>query len=231
MNDPEQRIRRVWSASAAPWTRAVREGRIASRRLVTDEALLAAVRGGRPRRVLDIGCGEGWLARALSTSGASVLGIDAAPELVERAREAGGGEFRVMDFDAVGAGALAGGEFDVAVANFSLLGDAPVRSLLAALPGLLGKRGRFVLQTLHPLTTTGDGSYRDGWREGSWAGIDGEFGEPAPWYFRTIGGWLTLIARSGLTLSTLQEPLHPQHGQPMSLLIEAQPQRAGDGAR
>ena len=44
------------------------------------------------RRVLDAGCGEGYLARALTTGGAEVTGIDLSTRLIElaRARDPGG---------------------------------------------------------------------------------------------------------------------------------------------
>ena len=48
-----------WSRNAAPWTIAVRERQIESRRLVTDQAILDATLAGSPHSVLDIGCGEG----------------------------------------------------------------------------------------------------------------------------------------------------------------------------
>lgn len=60
-----QRIRDSWRANAQAWVDAVRSGRIESRRLVTDQAVLDAVLTPRPRRVLDLGCGEGWLCREL----------------------------------------------------------------------------------------------------------------------------------------------------------------------
>ncbi|RFQ41343.1 class I SAM-dependent methyltransferase, partial [Pseudomonas sp. ATCC 13867] len=60
MTDPSARIRHSWQANADAWTRAVREQRIESRRLVTDAAILSAVAAGPARRLLDIGCGEGW---------------------------------------------------------------------------------------------------------------------------------------------------------------------------
>ena len=69
MRDAEEAILRVWHDSAAPWSRAVREGRIASRRRVTDAAVLAAIHARAPRSVIDLGCGEGWLSRALAGQG------------------------------------------------------------------------------------------------------------------------------------------------------------------
>ena len=51
----------------------MRGGRIESRRLATDGAIVAAVVEERARSVLDVGCGEGWLSRALSERGVRVV--------------------------------------------------------------------------------------------------------------------------------------------------------------
>ena len=62
----DEKIVESWHTNATPWTSAVREQRIESRRLVTDRAIVDAVFSRKPNSVLDLGCGEGWLVRALS---------------------------------------------------------------------------------------------------------------------------------------------------------------------
>ncbi|KSW27063.1 MULTISPECIES: methyltransferase [unclassified Pseudomonas] len=96
MPDNPTRIRHSWDSNAGAWTRAVREQRIDSRRLATDEAIVRAVLEGSPHRVLDIGCGEGWLCRVLEAQGCEVVGIDASPALIEAARQAGEGQYEVL---------------------------------------------------------------------------------------------------------------------------------------
>jgi 2-polyprenyl-3-methyl-5-hydroxy-6-metoxy-1,4-benzoquinol methylase len=223
--DPEAEILETWSRNAAPWTEAVRNRRIESRRLVTDAAVIAAVQAHSPRLVLDIGCGEGWLARSLSRHGIRVVGIDAVAELIERARTAGGGEFRVLSYGELAHGSLALAA-DVVVCNFSLLGGTSVDELLPVLARQLAPRGRLIVQTLHPLTAGAELPYCDGWRPGSWAGCDGPFTHPAPWYFRTLGGWLTLFERSGLRIIEIREPLHPATARPVSVIFIAVAARA-----
>ncbi len=127
-----------WHTNAAPWTDAIRNDEIESRRLVTNAAIVDAVIDRAPRSVLDIGCGEGWLARALAARGARVTGIDVVPALIDRATEQGGGgaDFRVLSYEALAAGEL-NETFDVAVANFSLIGEQSVDALVRAAPRLL----------------------------------------------------------------------------------------------
>jgi 2-polyprenyl-3-methyl-5-hydroxy-6-metoxy-1,4-benzoquinol methylase len=205
-----------WHKNAAPWVTAVRDNEIESRTLVTNQAIVDAVRSLSPTTGLDIGCGEGWLARALP--GVAMTGVDAVPELVEAARRAGDGDFRVMSYEEIAQGRLALA-VDVAVCNFSLIGEDAVAGLFRAAPSYLRPGGALVVQTMHPLTACGDAPYQDGWREGSWAGFNPGFTDPPPWYFRTLGSWVKLYAGHGFRLLDMREPLHPQTGQPASLIL------------
>lgn len=214
----EQAILDAWARDAAAWTRVVREGRIESRRVVTDAAIIDCIVAESPRRVLDIGCGEGWLARALATRGIEVDGVDADADLIERAREGGGGHFSVASYAAIACGAITQ-RYDACVCNFSLIGARSVDDLVDAVPALLEPRGRLFVQTLHPWVAGEGAAYRDGWRRGSWAGIEGDFGDPAPWYFRTLTSWVDLLAHAGLDVTHVHEPVHPHSGRPASLVL------------
>lgn len=219
-NELEAEVLSSWQVNAAAWTAAVQEGKIASRKLVTDQAILAAVQQHQPKRVLDIGCGEGWLARRLAEQGMQVMGVDAIPALIEQARQRGGAEFEICSYEEIAAGALAAaGPFDALICNFSLLGKESVERLLRALPALLSRHGRLFVQTLHPVVACGDQPYRDGWRPGSWEGFGPEFTQPAPWYFRTIASWINLFHACGLRLVECREPLHPQTLKPAAILF------------
>jgi 2-polyprenyl-3-methyl-5-hydroxy-6-metoxy-1,4-benzoquinol methylase len=218
----DQRIIDSWQANATPWTQAVRAHQIESRRLVTDQAIIDAILSRAPGTAIDIGCGEGWLARALGRAGVRVLGLDAVPALIEQATEAGGGEFRVTSYQEIAAGAIPL-RADLLVCNFSLLGRESVDGLLRAVPGLLTARGALVIQTLHPLMACGHLPYRDGWREGSWQGFDSAFSDPAPWYFRTLESWVALLLAHGLKLLEMREPLHPDSARPASVIFIAAP--------
>ena len=223
MNDSrdvhEQQIIRSWNTNAKPWARVIQAGSIRSRKLVTDKAIVDAVVGVNPSRVLDLGCGEGWLARALSRSGMKVTGIDAVPELVAEAVRLGEAEFQVCDYGSIAARRWHSGPFAAAVCNFSLLGKESVESLLGGLGNYLEESGYFIVQTLHPVCACGDHPYQDGWRPGNWLGFSAEFSDPAPWYFRTLESWWTMLRRSGFEVQDCREPTAPAATAPASIIF------------
>lgn len=229
MTDEEREAALIWSwmANADAWTRAVREGRIESRRVATDAAIVRAVVERGPRRVLDLGCGEGWLMRALAERGIETVGLDVSMELVYVAEETGGGRFRCCSYDEVVEDPTrAGGPYDAIACNFSLL-HADLVPLLAALRQNLNPGGALVVQTVHPWTAAGEEPYADGWRTETFAAFGGEFAEPMPWYFRTLESWMDALRGAGFRLAALREPTHPGTGRPLSLLMVAEAGAAG----
>jgi 2-polyprenyl-3-methyl-5-hydroxy-6-metoxy-1,4-benzoquinol methylase len=209
-----------WRKNAISWTVAVRQGQIESRTLITNQAIVNAVLSCSPHSVLDIGCGEGWLARELAASEIKVAGIDVAPDLIEQARIGGGGDFQVLSHEDLTAGKLKAC-VDLVVCNFALFGRQSVDGLFKVIPSLLKPQGSLVIQTLHPLMACGDFPYLDGWRTGSWAGFSAEFTDPAPWYFRTMESWVKLFLDSGFRLLEIREPVHPLTRQPASVIFIA----------
>lgn len=218
---PEQRLLESWDANAEAWTSAVRSHAIPSRTAATDQAIVDAVTALAPARLLDIGCGEGWLARRLGEIlDCATVGIDASAPLIAAASAAdpAGTYRRVAYADAIADPATLGGPYDAVVCNFALLGEA-LSPLLRALASALAPHGALLIQTLHPFTACGDRPYHDGWREETFAAFGSGAWHPMPWYFRTLSSWLTEIGAAGLTLAACHEPVDPATGRPLSLLL------------
>jgi 2-polyprenyl-3-methyl-5-hydroxy-6-metoxy-1,4-benzoquinol methylase len=207
-----------WKKNVRPWVTAIREGQIASRVAVTNEAIVTVVLQRQPKTVLDIGCGEGWLVRELARLGINALGVDVVPEFIDIAKQAGSGRFQTLAYEEVNADTL-NETFDVVVCNFSLLGKESVECLFQRVPSLLNVGGAFIVQTLHPVAACGEQPYRDGWREGSWTGFSDQFCDPAPWYFRTLETWLALYAANGFKQTIFLEPLNPNTTQRASVIF------------
>lgn len=217
-----------WQANAEAWTRVVRDGLLPSRRLGTDAAVLDACAAALPSpqgaRILDLGCGEGWLARALAASGAEVLGIDGSEPLIATARNArpvaGTGRVTcdVVTYEALVASQdTARGPFDLVVASFALIAQDIVPTL-AAVRRRLAPGGRLVVQTVHPWVAAGD-AYVEGWRVESFDGFGVPFPSPMPWWFRTLEGWVAALTTAGYAIVRVHEPLHPESRRPLSLVL------------
>jgi 2-polyprenyl-3-methyl-5-hydroxy-6-metoxy-1,4-benzoquinol methylase len=217
-----EKLRLSWIANAPAWCDAVRKGRIESRRLVTDQAIIAAVLDQSPRSVLDLGCGEGWLARVLASHGIAVTGVDASRPLIDAARETGGGRFIAVSYEEIVANpSVVESTFDVVVANFSLLDDR-IDELLSALAAALSPGGTFIVQTVHPPFACGSAAYVDGWRTETFDAIPGEWREAMPWYFRTLGSWMSAFARAGYRVTQIREPMYPDRPVPASIVFLCQ---------
>ena len=127
----EGKILSSWEANAGPWSTAVRENRIESRTSVTNQAVLEAIGLGEDRTALDLGCGEGWLSRAMTQHGWRVVGVDGSARLIETARSFGIGEYFCLDYSRLEA-ELPHHDFDLVVCNFSLLGEESTPAALRA---------------------------------------------------------------------------------------------------
>ena len=217
--DPnDQKIIDSWHKNAAPWIVAIRDEQIESRKLITNSAIIEAVLSRNPRSVIDIGCGEGWLAHRLADQGIDVLGTDVVPELVTQAQAKGKGRFQVAAYDDLAKGIITE-KFDVAVCNFALIGDESVNSVFRFVPRLLTTRGAFIVQTVHPFVSCGELPYIDGWRQGSWAGFSSDFTDPPPWYFRTIESWTKLFSQNNLSIKEIREPINPKTQKAASIIF------------
>ena len=220
--DRLEQLARSWRSNAQAWTGAVRGQQIESRRLVTDAAIVQATLARTPRRVLDVGCGEGWLCRALAAHGIEAVGVDASAPLIDAARAAGGAAYHVRSYAELVSAPEELGHFDAVVCNFALL-EADLSALLAALRSLLRAGGVLLIQTVHPWTARGEAPYRDGWRTETFAGFGAGFTEAMPWFYRTLESWVASLRAAGWRIEEIGEPPHPQTGEPASLVLVAAP--------
>jgi 2-polyprenyl-3-methyl-5-hydroxy-6-metoxy-1,4-benzoquinol methylase len=219
---PEQQIQQSWQANADAWIEAIQYNKIESRRAATDEAIMQAVLRYKPRRVLDVGCGEGWLTRALANRCIEVVGVDGCRALVDRAREKGGGCFRAIGYDEIIADpAILGQSYDGIVCNFSLLGEE-IGDLLRSLRKAIVSDGHLLIQTVHPFTAGQEQPYVDGWKTETFDNFGGAFREPMPWYFRTVSSWFQQVSKAGWRVCECEEPTHPQTQIPLSMLLICQ---------
>jgi len=223
LNICEEKILDCWFINAKPWIKAIKNNEIENRVLITNSAIMQCILNESPKNVLDIGCGEGWLVRSLSNQGIHSVGIDAIPELITAAQtqalDKSKENYRVLSYKDISQYEI-NETFDVVVCNFSLLGNKSVNQLLKKIPYFLNQNGLFIVQTIHPLSTTTKEPYENGWRKGSWLGFSHHFTDPAPWYFRTLENWNNLFSVSNLTVTETIESKNPNTGELASVIFK-----------
>jgi SAM-dependent methyltransferase len=105
------------------------------------------------RRTLDLGCGEGRLARDLKALGHDVVAVDSSELLVDAARGADP-ELEAHVADAAEL-PFADASFDLAVAFMSLQDMDNPRAAVRETARVLGPAGRFCLAVVHPFNSAG----------------------------------------------------------------------------
>jgi SAM-dependent methyltransferase len=113
------------------------------------------------RHTLEIGCGEGRVARDLARRGHIVTGVDASPTLLRYAREAHPeGRYVLADAAAL---PFAQGEFDLVVAYNSLMDIQDMPGAVREAARVLLPHGRLCICVKHPLSDAGsfDGNAPD----------------------------------------------------------------------
>jgi SAM-dependent methyltransferase len=172
------------------------------------------------RRTLDLGCGEGRVARDLTAAGHTVVGVDAAPAMVEAAREADPA-FEVHLADAA-ALPFDDGAFDLVVAFMSLQDVDDLDGALRESARVLEAGGRLCFAIVHPINSAGgfqgdeagspftiDGSYLDRSHyadEIRRAGLEITFVSE----HRPLQAYTEALTDAGLLIERLREPAVPE---------------------
>ncbi|SDK03259.1 class I SAM-dependent methyltransferase [Sediminibacillus albus] len=218
MEKLESALIESWEVNGEAWIETIKGNKIESRNLSTKKAIIDNVLAYSPKKVLDMGCGEGWLARSLTSRGMDTVGIDGSQKLIQTAEEQGSGTFHLLTYDQfINNPKSIGESYDVVVFNFSLLSEN-ITQILKACSQIMDSDGTIIIQTVHPFNSQSS-NYKSGWREEDFSTMGDDYVRSMPWYFRTISSWIDVINESGYGLYACKEPIHPETGQPLSLIL------------
>lgn len=149
----------IWNKLAAWWDDACQDGDLYHRTFLFPTILkwAAATKG---MRILDIGCGNGSLARLLAKQGASVVATDFSEVFIEKAKQRSEGlniDYRIID--ATNEKELkilfALGKFDRVISSMVLHDMPTIMPLTSSLSQLLAPNGVFIFTVPHPCFNSG----------------------------------------------------------------------------
>lgn len=176
---------------------------------------------GSAGRVLDLGTGEGQVARALAAAGTAVVGVDPFAEQIRLAAARAGGPAYVRG-EAAALG-LGDRTVDGAVACLVFEHIDDVDAAITEVARVLRPGGRFLLLLNHPLLQTPDSGWIDDqildppeqyWRIGPYlteAVTVEEVGKDifVKFIHRPLHRYVNALAAAGLTVRRMEEPAPP----------------------
>lgn len=184
------------------------------------------------QRILDVGCGEGFVSRALAGRGASVLGVDAAPRMIGHARaaeqERPTGAVYAVD-DGCTLATVPTGSVDWVTAGLALNNVPDLAAALRAIRRVLVDGGRLVFTIPHPCFEAPHATWAEAGRrvigeylgEGFWRSSDPEGVRRAGNQHRMVSTYVNGLLEHGFVIESMAEPA------PGAKVAAQQPRRAG----
>lgn len=209
-----------WNKNADEWIKVIQNDAIPSRKF-TNEAILEMVSELDGKKMVDIGCGEGWLTREMGKLGWEATGLDAIESLVLEAQKKSDESFHVLTYEEIIDGKpMPNAPFDAAVFNFCLYLKDGLTELLSNTLKQLSPNGTLVIQTLHPFFLLQNGlPYKSQWLSDSWKGLPGNFIDGHSWYARTLEDWVAELNRLENINFSMKEIVNDEE-KPISFIIK-----------
>ena len=135
----------------AYWNRIIREKRDFYRKHVTDPALFSRLAAlPKALKILDAGCGEGYVTRWLPRQGNDVTAIDVSTQMLFSAAKYGIAKERYLATDITNL-CFKNASFDCVVSNFVLMEIEHLEKAFFEISRVIKPGGKFIFQILHPL--------------------------------------------------------------------------------
>jgi 2-polyprenyl-3-methyl-5-hydroxy-6-metoxy-1,4-benzoquinol methylase len=196
------------------------DGDFAKRHLV-NPVLLRMLGDVDGQRVLDAGCGNGYLSRMLARRGARVTGVEPASALFDFAASSEEAEplgipylqVDLCELDAQGPGAQLGGPFDAVIASMVLPAVPDWTLAMRSCVQQLRPGGRFIFSVNHPCFEQLAGSWREhgAYRVSEYLADYEIEGRYATDFHRPLSAYLNEVISLGCRIAEVAEPgLDPQ---------------------
>lgn len=143
-----------WDEVADWWDKQAGESGIWHQRHDIDPVVRNVLGSVKGKKILEIGCGNGYFSRALAKKGAIVTATDISAKFIQLARAkqmSQASKIRYCQRDAAHLTGFKPGSFHLVVANMMLMDIAKYHNAINEVSRVLKHRGRFVFSIVHPL--------------------------------------------------------------------------------
>lgn len=158
--------------------------------------VIEMLRPSAGERILDLGCGTGHLTAQIAAVGASVVGVDGSPAMIDEARK----NYPGLEFQLMNADRLRFDEpFDAVFSNAVLHWIQQPASTLASVAAVLKLGGRFVAE----MGGKGNVQRLVAAFYAALTAVGGNLEpDPNPWYFPGIAAYASLLEDAGLEVTS-----------------------------
>jgi ubiquinone/menaquinone biosynthesis C-methylase UbiE len=227
----EQEVAHHWNENADVWSDHVRKGWDDYREYLNNPAFLKLVGNLKDKKVLDVGCGEGYNTRIFARLGADMTGIDISSNMIEHARQAEKQEPLGIRYEVASYTDLSmfqNESFDTVVSTMALMDSPDYEKAVPEIYRVLRRQGDCFFSISHPcFMTKGFGWVKDKYGKEASLTVSGYFNKEhwieswrfshapksediplfaIPCFGRTLSEYINPLIEAGFILKELQEP-------------------------
>ena len=221
IKDWEQKKAEEWGKNADFWIKIIRGNLDPFRLVITNKAILESLKREEGLKILDAGCGEGYLCRILARRKHRLSGIDFNPKLIAAAKKLEkektlGIEYFVGDFRKTN---FPPSSFDAILSHQTIHELENPETALKEFYRILKRKGRLIFLFLHPCFDFKPEDFKNTplslWyfnkvkiKKGSYS--VGGIKSVSPYFYLhlPLSQWLNLLVKSGFSIVNVKEP-HP----------------------
>jgi len=224
----EEQISQAWDKVADKWSSGYTGYGDLNRKYVVDPVIFRLIGSVKSLSILDAGCGNGYLCRALSKKDAKMVGVDTSERNIEIARQKGKEAALGITYNVGNICNLAMFQdeaFDMVISNLVLMDLPDLDKAVKELHRVLKKKGRLIFSIMHPCFSSPpvhgwvripqDSDRKEDriyWKVDRYFDRSMEIWQFPDWpplysFHRPLSDYIKTIIGNGFTITDLEEPV------------------------
>jgi len=218
----QKRKEKEWQKNADFWVQIIRKKLDPFRQRVTNKAILGSLPKEKNLKILDAGCGEGYMCRMLAKKGYKVFGVDSSKKLINSAkkleeRQKLGINYSVADFRKT---KFPDSFFDIVLSHQTLIEIPDPEKAIKEFGRILKRKGIILALFLHPCFDFRFSDLKNGKfalnyfqrreiEKGKY--LVGGILSPFPYFYihLPLSQWINIFTRNKFLILNIKEPAPP----------------------